>query len=266
MMKKLFLLSAFLGISTYSYTFSGGSPSGNSGSPGDNGVTCASAYCHGGGSASGNELITISSPNDSLSDGNNFQVALGIKPNGSSTKIGFMASVEDANGIQLATSNSGIGAKNIGDYITHNNSGTSVSNDSIYWTFDVDGTTFPDSITVYAAVNFTNGNGRASGDYVVTTSQTFYKSGGSPFELKESALHGLIVGPNPARDLLSVRSPDLVEVRLYNNLGKFIDMDYSSLVQGNAIELNVSYLPRGTYILHALNSKGNVHMKHVLLQ
>ena len=36
-------------------------------------------------------------------------------------------------------------------------------------------------------------------------------------------------------------------------------MDYSSLVQGNAIELNVSYLPRGAYILHALNSQGNAY-------
>ena len=266
MMKKLFLLSAFLGVSTYSYTFSGGSPSGNSGSPGDNGATCASSYCHGGGNASGNEVIAISSTNDSLSDGNNFQIALGVKPNGSSVKVGFMASVEDANGTQLATSNAGIGAKNIGDYITHNNSGTMVSNDSIYWTFDVNGTTFPDSITVYAAVNFTNGNGRASGDYVVTTSQTFYKGGGSPFELTESALHALIVGPNPARNVLSVKSPDLVEVRLYNTLGKFKDLDYSSLVQGNEIELNVSSLPRGAYILHVVNSKGNVQMKHVLLQ
>ncbi len=265
-MKKLFFLLAFLGISTYSYTYSGGSPSGNSGSPRDNGSTCASAYCHGGGSASGNEVITITSPNDSLSNGNHFQVALGVKPNGSSTKVGFMASVEDANGTQLTTSNPGTGAKNIGDYITHTSSGTSVSNDSIYWTFDVDGITFPDSITVYAAVNFTNGNGQTSGDYVVTTSQTFYKGGGAPFELTESALGTLMVGPNPARDVLAISSPDLVEVRLYNTLGRFIDMDQSAIVQDNAIELEVSSLPRGAYILHAINSSGEVQMKHVLLQ
>lgn len=265
-MKKMFFLLAFLGISTYSYTYSGGSPSGNSGSLGDNGSTCASAYCHGGGSSTGNELISITAPTDSIYDGNDITIALGVKPNGSSTKVGFMASVEDASGNQLATSSPGTGAKNVGDYITHTSSGTTVSNDSIFWTFNVDGTTFPDSITVYAAVNFTNGNGQTSGDYVLTTSKSFYKGGGMPFELTESAVSTLLVGPNPARDRLSVSSPDVVEVRLYNTLGRFIDMDQSAIVQDNAIELEVSSLPRGAYILHAINSSGEVQMKHVLLQ
>jgi hypothetical protein len=75
-----------------------------------------------------------------------------------------------------------------------------------------------------------------------------------------------MVGPNPARDVLSISSPDLVEVRLYNALGRFIDMDQSAIVQDNAIELEVSSLPRGAYILHAVNSSGEVQMKHVLLQ
>ena len=114
-MKKIFLLLAFLGVSTYSYTYSGGSPSGNSGSLGDNGLTCASAYCHGGGSPTGNELISITAPTDSMYDGNDITIALGVKPNGSSTKVGFMASVEDASGNQLATSSPGTGAKNVGD-------------------------------------------------------------------------------------------------------------------------------------------------------
>ena len=98
---------------------------------GDNGSTCASAY-HGGGSPTGNELISITAPTDSIYDGNDITIALGVKPNGSSTKVGFMASVEDASGNQLATSSPGTGAKNVGDYITHTNSGTTVSNDSIF--------------------------------------------------------------------------------------------------------------------------------------
>ena len=124
-MKKMFLLLAFLGVSTYSYTYSGGSPSGNSGSLGDNGSTCASAYCHGGGSPTGNELISITHQRQYY-DGNDITIALGVKPNGSSTKVGFMASVEDASGNQLATSSPGTGAKNVGDYITHTSSGTTV--------------------------------------------------------------------------------------------------------------------------------------------
>lgn len=265
-MKKTFFILAFLGISTYSYTYSGGAPSASSGSPGDNGQTCSSAYCHGGGSATGNEVIAITAPTDSIYDGLSMTIALGVKPNGSSTKVGFMASVEDASGNQLATSSPGTGAKNVGDYITHTNSGTSVSNDSIFWTFDVDGTTFPDSVTVYAAVNFTNGNSQASGDYVVTTSKTLYKGGGAPFELTESAIQALKVWPNPAKNLLTISSPDLAEVRLYNTLGRFLDLDFYSSVQDNVIQLDVSSLPSGAYILQAVNSQGIVQMKHVLLQ
>ena len=58
-MKKFALLFALIGIVNYSYTNSGGSPGGKSGSPASNGQTCAGGYCHGGGSATGNELVDI---------------------------------------------------------------------------------------------------------------------------------------------------------------------------------------------------------------
>ena len=133
-MKKSLLIIALMGISTYSYTNSGGSPAGKSGSPGDNGQTCASGYCHSSGSPMGGEVIGIMSSVDSISDGNTIGITLGVKPNGTSSKVGFMARVEDANGNQLATSNPGTGAKRVSDYITHTSGGTVVSNDSIHWT------------------------------------------------------------------------------------------------------------------------------------
>jgi hypothetical protein len=264
-MKKYLLVAALMGISTYSYTNSGGSPAGKSGSPGDNGQTCAGGYCHSSGSPMGGEVIGIMASVDSISDGNTIGITLGVKPNGTSSKVGFMASVEDASGNQLTTSNPGSGAKKVNDYITHTSSGTAVTNDSIHWTFDISGTTFPDSITVYAAINFTNSNGQTSGDYVMTTSKTLYKSAGNNIGFEEEVKSALMVYPNPAADAITVSAEGLVEIRLYNTIGRFLHMDFSATLQNEAV-LDVSTLPRGNYILHAEYSDGSIQYKHVVLQ
>ena len=44
-------------------------------------------------------------------DGNDITIALGVKPNGSSTKVGFMASVEDASGNQFPHQAQGLALK-----------------------------------------------------------------------------------------------------------------------------------------------------------
>ena len=264
-MKKSLLIIALMGISTYSYTNSGGSPAGKSGSPGDNGQTCSGGYCHSSGSPMGGEVIGIMASVDSISDGNTIGITLGVKPNGTSSKVGFMASVEDASGNQLATSNPGSGAKKVSDYITHTSSGTAVTNDSIHWTFDIDGTTFPDSITVYAAINFTNGNGQTSGDYVMTTSKTLYKSDGNNIGFEEAEKFELMVYPNPATDAITVKAEGLVEVRIYNTIGRFMQLDYAANLENEAL-LDVSDLARGNYILHAEYSDGSIQYKHVVLQ
>ena len=109
-MKKFALLFALIGIVNYSYTNSGGSPGGKSGSPASNGQTCAGGYCHGGGSATGNELVDIqvdvtpyagsSNYSDTISDSIQTQVYLNVAAAGSS-KIGFSASIEDASGMHI---------------------------------------------------------------------------------------------------------------------------------------------------------------------
>ena len=213
----------------------------------------------------GGEVIGIMASVDSISDGNTIGITLGVKPNGTSSKVGFMASVEDASGNQLATSNPGSGAKKVSDYITHTSSGTAVTNDSIHWTFDIDGTTFPDSITVYAAINFTNGNGQTSGDYVMTTSKTLYKSVGNNIGFKEADKSALMVYPNPATNMIMVKAEGLVEVRIYNTIGRFMQLDYAANLENEAL-LDVSDLARGNYILHAEYSDGSIQYKHVVLQ
>lgn len=264
-MKKTLLVLALVGVSTYSYTFTGGSPSGKSGSPASSGETCMNSSCHGGGTASGSEIIGFVASSDSLVDGTAMTISLGVNPAGASTKIGFMASVEDASGNLVAPSGTSSTAKTVGSYITHNNTGVAVSNDTISWDFTINESTYPDSLTVYAAVNFTNSNSTAAGDYVITASHTLYKAN-SAFNVGEDDRMALTVGPNPASNELRIAATDLVEVRLYNTLGRFISLDAHSEVQDQEVRLDVSHLSRGAYILHAQFADGSTQYKHVVLQ
>jgi hypothetical protein len=263
-MKKTLLLAAMFGVVTYSYTNSGGSPAGRSGSPASNGQTCMT--CHGGGTANGSEVVSIEFSSDSIAPGEVASVTISADAAGSSTKIGMMASVEDASGALYPTANLGSGTKLVGDYISHNSSGTSAANGTRSWTFDIptDGST-PDSLTVYAAINFTNSNGGTGGDYVITASKTLYNY--VPFSVGEQDKIALQVAPNPASDQLRVFASNLSEVRLYSTTGRFLSLEgLQTTTQGEEILLDVSSLARGNYILHALFKDGSTHYKHVILQ
>ena len=275
-MKKFALLFALIGIVNYSYTNSGGSPGGKSGSPASNGQTCSGGYCHGGGSPNGNELIDIkvdvtptagmSNYSDTIRDSIQTMVYLDVSAAGSS-KIGFSASIEDASGNHIGTlstpSNTNTKITNT-DYVTHKSSSIAVSNNAINWVWDWNTGDIGDSVTIYVAVNYTNGNGTTSGDYVVTKSKTLYPGlvMGQAENQIQSALN---VYPLPARDYINVKAEGLKEIRLYNTIGRFISMDQSWSATGND-QFDVSSLPRGNYILHALFIDGTIRYKHVVLQ
>jgi len=275
-MKKFALLFALIGIVNYSYTNSGGSPGGKSGSPASNGQTCSGGYCHGGGSPNGNELIDIkvdvtpaagmSNYSDTIRDSIQTMVYLDVAAAGSS-KIGFSASIEDASGNHIGTlatpssSNTKIVSS---DFVTHKNSSTAVSNNAINWAWDWNTGDIGDSVIIYVAVNYTNGNGTTSGDYVVTASKTLYP--GLVMGQSENQIgSALKVYPSPATDYINVNAEGLKEVRLYNTIGRFLSMDQSWSAAGND-QFDVSRLPRGNYILHALFIDGTIQYKHVVLQ
>lgn len=262
-MKKTLLLAALFGVVTYSYTNSGGSPSGRSGSPASGGQTCMT--CHGGGSASGSEVVSISFNADTVVAGSTASITVAANSGGSSTKIGMMASVEDASGSLITPTNLGTGTKLVSNYVSHTSSGTAASGGSRDWTFDVaTDASSPDSLIVYAAINFTNSNGMTSGDYVITESQTLYIN--HNVGLEEQDRIALTVGPNPATTLLNITASELKEARLYNTAGRFLGLETYGNTTSGELTLDVADLARGNYILHAVFEDGSVQYKHVILQ
>lgn len=169
--KKLSVLFATIGASLISYqgfTNSGGAPVGRNGSP-QSSSTCAS--CHSSGSIT-NQTVSITTNIPASGYQANTTYTVTITANDGSTSsgtIGFQASVEDAAGHVGSLSSAGSGAQINGSYATHTFSGTSSSMGMRTWTFDWNpGANPPANATVYAAINFANGNGGTSGDNIAT--------------------------------------------------------------------------------------------------
>ena len=208
----------------------------------------------------------MSNYSDTIRDSIQTRVYLDVAAAGSS-KIGFSASIEDASGNHIGTlstpsyTNTKITSS---DYVTHKSSSIAVSNNAIDWVWDWNTGDIGDSVTIYVAVNYTNGNGTTSGDYVVTESKTLYPGlvMGQAENQFQSALN---VYPSPATDYITVKAEGLKEVRLYNTIGRFLSMDQSWSATGND-QFDISSLPRGNYILHALFKDGTIQYKHVVLQ
>ena len=117
-----------------------------------------------------------------------------------------MASIEDAKRKFCEHIDGGPGVNNK-QLLYASSSSTAVSNDNVGWNFSFEDSSYPDSVTIYVAVNFTNGNGNYQGDYVLTE----LKLCTGPADVEESELKGLIVGPNPATDFIRIEHEELAK-------------------------------------------------------
>ena len=98
-MKKLYSILTVLAVPAillfYSYT--GGSPGGKSGSPGDNGKTCT--QCHSGSAQTATGLITTNIPETGYVSGETYTITVSAQYN-NITKYGFELTAEDGAGNQ----------------------------------------------------------------------------------------------------------------------------------------------------------------------
>lgn len=277
-MKKVYLFlllpAAAVFMTTPALTNSSAGPSGRTGSPGDNGVTCASG-CH-----------TASNPTDQSVD-----IDLGSIPasgyipgevydvfvtadrgtfNG--PEIGFSLTAEkSSDNSKVGGFITGAGTQingNSQSHITHTSSSIAiVGNVNVWgfqWTAPASGT---GDVTFYAVGVFANGNGANSGDKV-STANPITVSEDLTVGLTEEALQAKFY-PLPARDYTRLsfdQQTDWLNVRMYKSSGQFVQQLWYSDQKGtHDVRLELSDVANGTYWVEFSSEQGSL-MKPLLVQ
>ncbi|MEJ2594033.1 MAG: T9SS type A sorting domain-containing protein [bacterium] len=161
----------FFGLSSW---YSGGSPGGKTGSPGDGGANCT--QCHTGTPQDATGWITTDIPSEGYLPGETYTItATGI--HSGVGKFGFESTSEDDAGTKkgeiLITDASQTQLTNNNSAVTHTPTGTTPDGDSKTWTFDwIAPEAGTGDITFYGAFNAANGNGNNQGDVIYLTSTT----------------------------------------------------------------------------------------------
>jgi len=174
-MKRFYKVLSVLAIPAFLllYSYTGGSPGGKSGSPGDGGATCT--QCHSGSAQAQGGLISTTIPFTGYEAGQTYTVTVTANMSGIS-KYGFELTAESAGGIKqgtfVVTDPARTKKVNGGTAVTHTSGGTVASGNAISWSVDW---TAPAAgagqITFYTALNATNSNGSTSGDQIYTGSR-----------------------------------------------------------------------------------------------
>jgi len=238
---------------------SGGAPSGNTGSPGDGGNTCARSGCHSGGPAVGAQVASITSniPANGYVPGETYEMTATMSNGG--VKLGFSVSPQDVQGNLLGTlvATSATAINGSGKYITHtpsSNSGSGTKSWTFGWIAPAAGT---GAVTFYGAFNFANNALGSSGDVIVSASQTFEEN--TSTGISEQALASVAIFPNPAQGEINIRLSDVDEVIMVSMFAidgrKVISEQFTS----GDIKLNLAgkNISAGVYVLQieASNSK-----------
>lgn len=254
----------FMSIKESAYSYSTGAPPGKTGSPGDEGISCNSTYCHSGPAAGSGENIAISviQPLDQ----GPYRISIEVSNTGGMQyeKVGFQACVEDDFGVKIGEISllDPIRTKfpnGNSDYITHNFSGTAPFDDfSHFWEFDW---TPPDNYqgqeaNIYVASILSNNNYQNNGDVHVTSHYTFNVS----VSTEEPELLDFSVYPNPARDYIHISFSQKQQEELIILLNDFKGSE--TVIFDGKWNQNLEYIvlpsniPSGLYTLEARSIYG----------
>ena len=246
------LVIVFMSTKDSAYTYSTGAPAGKTGSPGDEGISCNSTYCHSGPAAGSGENIAISvlQPLDQ----GPYRISIEVSNTGGMQyeKVGFQACVEDDFGnkigeISLVDLIRTKFPNGNSDYITHTFTGTAPSdNFSHLWEFDwTPPANFEEQVaTVYVASILSNNNDLNSGDVHITNNYTFNIG----VSLEEVELFDFSVYPNPVEEEISISFEEVpnenITIMLYDLKGaelvlfegKFKQKEYSMILPSSLAE------------------------------
>lgn len=151
------------------YSYSGGSPGGKSGSPGDGNNTCTD--CHNTFSLiSETGWITTNIPAEGYTPGETYTITATGTHDGV-VKMGFELTVEDGNGSKLGgitiTDAARTQYTNSNNAITHTQAGNVPTGNTNTWSLDWTAPSDQEGMVYfYAAFNAANGNGNTSGDQI----------------------------------------------------------------------------------------------------
>lgn len=251
---------AMLFTANRAHTYESGAPAGQTGSPGDGGMSCNSAYCHNGPAATDEEVLISSSEVDNRE----YQIVVEAKSTTSAqyVKAGFQACVEDADGNkigEIVITNSSTTKIVDQHYITHKTAGTQPSpevfNSYHLWKFDwIAPAEFTGEATIYAASMLTNNNGDYTGDVHVLGSHTIDVGLGQEEVLEDK----FKVYPNP--------TSELIHIDLEGYLGEKVSVDlvdikgstkklFEGVVENGVFEYQIpASISEGVYML-CLSSK-----------
>ena len=173
----LFMICVFIidALNNKATSYTAGSPSACTGSPGDNFITCTD--CHSGPLESFQAgWITSNVPATGYAPGTTYTVTASITRSGH-TKFGFEVSPQDISGNFLGTmmllNSTETQLISNGNYITHKAAGTNGSGGVKSWSFNwiapAQGT---GDVTFYGAFNATNANGGSGGDTIFVSTLT----------------------------------------------------------------------------------------------
>ena len=271
-MKYLGTIFALLAIVYFSpkdkaHTYSTGAPAANTASPGDEGATCNSTYCHSGPAGQSGENISVSTMQP-LGQGP-YRILIEVSNTGGMQyeKVGFQACVEDASGNKIGEISllDPIRTKfpnGNNDYITHTSSGSlsnpSQSNSNHTWEFDwtppanFDG----EEATVYVASILSNNNNENTGDIHITHNYTF--NVGVSLEENLELFH-FSVYPNPVEDVIHISFEEVPEediaIALYDLKGAEVVLFEGKFKQKEHSMIIPLGLAKGVYTL-------SVHSDH----
>lgn len=251
-MKKFYNFLIVLGIPalflifTSGTLFSGGSPGGKSGSPGD-GSDCTS--CHAGTPVS--QEFWINSPvlqTMGYEADMEYQIyVIGVKEG--ATRFGFEATAEDGSNNKVGTFSPGFTnmaqLTNSGTAVTHTIAGSFPVTDSTaawFFTWTAPATTTGE-ITFYAAINTANGNGGNDGDQINLSSFTTSPAVGI---IDLEAVSDYEIYPNPTTGLLNVKTAKVnyTNLEILNLNGQLV---HEAILGNEKTILDLSDLQKGIY-------------------
>lgn len=221
---------------------------------GNVGNTCSVSGCHSSASDNGGQVSILvknkggSAAVSTFNSNGVYTVQISVTSTLSKLNAGFEATILDPSRAKSGTmSNAGTGSKfrsiNSRQFCEH----SYVSTTGV-WTFDWTApSSAPDSITIYAAGNATNGDGSKIGDDIKTTKITLKKSASNDLTVFEDSK--ISIYPNPCQNRLNF-SENQEKIEVYDLLGNLNSQFY------HCQEISTERLQPGFYFLKLSNGTG----------